>query len=187
MVCQYASLFCNMNHHHCLVLHPAISINLHELFQTCIAIFFFFGQVHYMNFIEKKTFALSPFYNKYQQFHFCMNLYSSVSCCECKRCGCICRQVCICLNIANVFAIWQCKCICRELGQMQLQHWLCPHVWMEMDIVHWKSTKSKVKSARGMIFGRGQEDQINIWNLYKSSITSLAYLLNDTYIYRNPQ
>ena len=113
----------------------------YELFQTCIAIFFFFSQVHYMNFIEKKTFALSPFYNKYQQFHFCMNLYSSVSCCECKRCGCICRQVCICLNIANVFAIWQCKCICRELGQMQLQHLLCPHVWMEMDIVHWTNRK----------------------------------------------
>ena len=152
---------------------PSISMQwaIHELFQTCIAIFFFFGQVHYMNFIEKKTFALSPFYNKYQQFHFCMNLYSSVSCCECKRCGCICRQVCICLNIANVFAIWQCKCICRELGQMQLQRLLCPHVWKEMDIVHWTNrkigksqTKKQIqcdpwkKKKRDPWFMRGGED-----------------------------
>ena len=80
----------------------------------------------------------------------------------------------LCISWTNVFVSGKDKCICRELGQMQLQHWLCSPVWMDGQIdrlgkvklgnkcnaTHWKNTND-LDSYKGLDAGlERNEDNI---------------------------
>ena len=72
----------------------------------------------------------------------------------------------LCISWTNVFVSGKDKCICRELGQMQLQHWLCSPAWMDGQIdrlgkvklgnkcnaTHWKNTND-LGSYKGLDAG----------------------------------
>ena len=50
------------------------------------------------------------------------------------------------LNL-EMYLFWICpgKCSCRELGQVQLQHGLCPHVWMDGQTNRFRKVKVEVQ------------------------------------------